>query len=287
MSTADDFRRRNRQGQNRSLTPPWVARRRRREKQAAREGKPVGTEAAAVANLERNARLFAYPKDGFVCKIEYSLLYAMISEPKVFPEDVVLEELEKEDFEQYMEVGTKTTFSNGEDDGDEDPIMSYAQLSAMLALSAEKNSHSSMAANDQHRNQSTSSSTSAPGAMPDGTEVNAVAQKLCKTILNTVIRYAREHDLDRAAEIRELMDPVERYCSNRIETAELKSILPLYVGYTASILTGNPLPLLVGTGLTVAGAEGTNEQRNTLSSIQNETKRKGDVEKASLLDEVE
>lgn len=261
---------------HRSLTPPWNRKRRKAaaERAAAAAGGPVGTEALAVRNMERNARIFGYPSKGFVHKIEYTLLYQMISEPNVYPEAVVLQEVDEQNYEDFMIVDDDTRMADGTE---LEPRMSYAQLSALLALSGDKNPNSQQTGNNAKANPS----------IEEMGRPNPVAERLCKLILQTVVRYSTENDLDRASEIDELMGPVKRYCANRIESNELKSILPLYVGYTASILTGNPLPLLVGTTMTVAatGETSTIEQRNTLEAFHAQTKRKGDVEKASLLEE--
>ena len=50
----------------------------------------VGTEAKAIDNIAKNSKTFSYPKEGFISRIEHSLTYNMISEPDVYPEDVVL-----------------------------------------------------------------------------------------------------------------------------------------------------------------------------------------------------
>ena len=103
-------------------------------------------------------------------------------------------------------------------------------------------------------------------------------------ILRTIIKYAEEHELDRETEIDELFKPVRRVATQRIEKKELQAILPLYLGYSAALLTANPLPLL-------AGAMGLMAAPSNQADIQNvehiiaETDRAADVERTGLLDE--
>ena len=106
-------------------TFPW--RRKRRP-----TGGAVGTEAKAIENMTKNSNAFGYPKEGFVTRIEHSLLYNMIGEPDVYPAAAVLEQIDEEDFSIYLEVADESSRLGGE------PSVSYAQLSAIVALSAEK-----------------------------------------------------------------------------------------------------------------------------------------------------
>lgn len=216
----------------------------------------MGTEAKAVENIKRNARNFRYPPDGFVTHVEHSLLYAMLSDPKHYPQDVVKQQIDDEDFTQYLVVNTASSKANEED------VISYAQLSALLALSAEK-------LPPQKNNEETSSQ-----------------QKLCKALLQCVVHYAEEHDLDRAKEVQEFLQPVQKLAQKHESNAALSAILPFYVGYAASIITLNPVPMFVGATMTALSDSNTGEQQN-VRGFASETSRKADLEKTSLLDETD
>lgn len=119
---------------------------------------PVGTHAVAVKAIERNGKNFKYPPAGFVTPVEHSLLYAMISQPKVYPSTALSEHILEEDFEQYMETN--------------DNSASYAQLSALLAHTTEN-------------------------FKPVNEAPNEVSQLMCKRVLKIVVRYAEEQGLER------------------------------------------------------------------------------------------
>jgi hypothetical protein len=226
-----------------------------------------GTERNALKQLERNKKSFEYPKDGFEQKIEFSLLYAMLAEPDTYPKQVVYSMVDDEDFEQYMH-----TNKEGQ--------VSYAQLSAALAYAAEKNPPSAPSRTNNNNSKED---------RHDGHEKKetCVSQKLCKKILQTVVRYAEENDLDRETELEELLSPVKKVAAQRAEKSELKSMIPFYIGYTAALLTANPLPLLIGTvGMASASSANDQEWRN-MDAIMKETDRKADIERSGLLDEDE
>ena len=94
----------------------------------------VGTEATALANLEKNKKLFKYPDPGvFLHRIEYSLLYSILAAPEVYPEGVVREHIQQEeDFIKYIELVPMKVRNHGMEE--EIERTSYAQLSALLAL---------------------------------------------------------------------------------------------------------------------------------------------------------
>lgn len=223
----------------------------------------VGTQAKAIENMEKNRRDFHYPEHSrFVSPIEHSLLYSMIDEgPVVYPEEVVLNYIDEEDFTMYLPM---TTASSGsmQHQGEEGTSqkISYAQLSAILALAAEK-------------------------FPPNNESKDSISQKLCKRVLSCVIKYAEGNDLDRQAELQELLDPVQRHTMNRSAKAELRQAVPFYLGYAATIITANPIPMLVGFSVMTSGNEKIEKERENLSSITKETSRRADVEKTSLLDE--
>eukprot|EP00569_Conticribra_weissflogii_P009678 CAMPEP_0171370572 /NCGR_PEP_ID=MMETSP0879-20121228/8110_1 /TAXON_ID=67004 /ORGANISM="Thalassiosira weissflogii, Strain CCMP1336" /LENGTH=361 /DNA_ID=CAMNT_0011879057 /DNA_START=43 /DNA_END=1125 /DNA_ORIENTATION=- len=258
---------------------------------------PVGTEARALQNIRRNAKLFEYPADGFETPIEHSLLYAMIEFPMNYPESVVRKEIEEEDFEVYLYVNEKERRDSGTaaDGGGVDTAnasdayiqsaknteqrrASYAQLSALLALSAEKNpsksqtERNSTSSNDNsNKNNNNNDSNDIPSSstnslrLSEGTSHSTIhrsqdntrnnnnnntpptiGQTLCKKLLKTITTYSTRHSLDRASEIRQFLSPVEKQCHLKNEKAALQQLLPAYLGYTISLVTGNPLPLLVG-----------------------------------------
>ncbi|KAL7545660.1 hypothetical protein ACHAWF_009015, partial [Thalassiosira exigua] len=265
----------------------WIQNRRQRRlrRQRSSAGGAVGTEANALKNMAKNAKHFDYPEEGFETPIEHSLLYAMIEHPARYPEGVVKAEIEEEEFEVYLYVndekrrkpsdgdgegagGGGDNDDRGEDegsdqagserrpsantshaDGDERRV-SYAQLSAIAALSAEKNSSTAFwdqttaATNQPPVDWSESPSSRAPD--PPKEPPLTVGQSLVRRLLRVVTRYSDAHGLDRQHEIREFLSPVERRCQVRNEQAALKQLLPAYAGYTLSLVTGNPLPLLIG-----------------------------------------
>jgi len=237
-------------------------RRSRRSKQPRRQR----TETKSLEQLEKNRISFHYPKDGFVVKVEFSLLYAMlIAAPETYPIETVHAMVEEEDFIQY--VHTK----NGD--------VSYAQLSAILACSAEIKSQG-IKSHDMN-----SSSTGEEGT-DDRRKVQSAPQKLCKKILQVVLQYAEENNLDRETEIDDLLVPVKRVTTQRIAKKEIQAMVPFYLGYSAAVLTANPLPLIFGAAGLFA-APNTNHEVKNMEHIVVETGRSSCVETAGLLDEGE
>lgn len=240
----------------------------------------VGTQAKAQKNLEINRQDFKYPKESFVTPIEHSLIYSMIQEgPEVYPEDVVLKHIEDEDFTIYMPVQqidsmllTSTSTSTNHHRVVADTIddlathkVSYAQLSAILALAGEKFK---------------------PQKGRD--KPNSIPQKLCQKVLNCVVAYAKRYDLDREAEIKELLEPVEKRLVKTATNQEIRDVLPFYLGYTASLITLNPLPMIVGfTVMTQNSKNGSENLNRNLNQITKATERRSNEEQTSLLDEQE
>lgn len=252
-------------------------RNRRRKKQGQPPG-PVGTEAKAAAAKEKNARNFHYPSAGFVCPVEHTLLYAMLTEPTIYPEEVIKNEIDSEDFEDYLPLNTPMPVR-----GDEDAPASLAQLSVLLAVSSAKFPSHDETALDEF-------------GFPNERTINERKKKkeesipyiLSKKIINTVVRYADEHNLDRSAEIDELTSPVNSYLQKRIAKNEISESVPMYVGYTASLLTANPLFFMVGAAVTVGKASNNanaREERINADALAAEAARRGDAEKTGLLDE--
>ena len=243
----------------------------------------VGTEKIAKENLKRNAKDFGYPPAGFVTPVEYSLLYAMLSEPKVYPESVILKEIADTDLEEYMLVNNTNESRTSADAGQHSH--SYAQWSALLAIAMQKWPAQPKSTTNSNSNMDSDSDTTS-------TTSTNVPQVLCQTLLKAVIRYAEEHDLDRQEEIQEFLQPAVTCSRQRMEKeTNLKVVLPMYVGASLTILTGNPIPLWIGYGAGFKNAAETdaafsNEQAN-LQSITQKSNRMADVEKTSLLDENE
>jgi len=180
----------------------------------------VGTEAQAKKNQERNAKDFRYPASGFVTPIEYTLLYAMLAVPKVYPEQVMLDTIAQEDFHEYMVVRPPETRRRHKEE-EEEEIYSYAQLSALMNLAAEKwppppveGALNGMPAEDAAR--------------------RSVPQVVCKAILQTVVRHAEEHDLERESEVQELLEPLSRLNEQKANQAGLALVVPMYLGLGAS-----------------------------------------------------
>lgn len=214
---------------------------RHRNRQRNEVGGAVGTEAKAIKNQQVNAKDFKYPEEGFITPVEHSLLYAMIEYPDNYPESVIRNEIQDEDFNQYLYVkgkdkkgGEATSYEDDGRDNDastkpnnddretatqqseEEQRVSYGQLSALLALSASKNP--STASPEQNEAES-------------GDQTLSVGETLCRKLLRTITRYADVHSLDRNNEIREFLDPIERRCAIRNEKAALQQLLPAYAGY--------------------------------------------------------
>lgn len=303
----------------------WIENRRQRRRQRSNGGRPraVGTEANAIQNMAANAKQFSYPPEGFITPVEHSLLYAMIEYPDRYPESVVKKEIEEEEFEEYLYVkdakrkgvaatgddgGGKGREENDEEGSDqaarieqqraeEEEFASYAQLSALAALSAQKNpstatpepinKSSRQPNNPPNRTNSVNSggpSTTAPTITQP--ETLSIGQCLVRKILKTITRYSDAHGLDRQNEIREFLTPIERRCQLRNEKAALQQLLPAYAGYTLSLVTGNPLPLLIGAAA-LTQKDPMMEENSNVSGFRAVGGRAGDMETAGLLDECE
>jgi len=211
----------------------------------------------------------------------------------------VRKEIEEEEFDVYLEVkddcdggggdgrkatttATTTTTTTTTTDSSLQPAReSYAQLSALLALSAEKNP--AKATPEQSERSSNNSNTS---SVEPSSQQLSIGQILCRKILRTITQYSDAHSLDRNHEIRELLNPVEKRCQLRNEQAALKQLLPAYAGYTLSLMTGNPLPLLIGAAA-LTGKDPMMEENTNVSGFRGMGGRTGNLETAGLLDECE
>ncbi|KAL7535644.1 hypothetical protein ACHAXR_006630 [Thalassiosira sp. AJA248-18] len=304
----------------------WIQNRRQRRlhRQRSSNGGAVGTEANAIQNMARNAKHFNYPSSGFITPIEHSLLYAMIEFPEQYPEGVVKSMIEEEDFDVYLYVNDEKSKRGNNNDGSNDrgeeeeereqqttaaqsdanigeEHVSYAQLSALAALSAEK--FPSTATPDQTTNASStarSSSSTNSSELPSSNNSKnsnnndqqqqqqqiSIGQALVRKLLRAITRYSDAHSLDRNTEIREFLLPIEKRCQIRNEKAALQQLLPAYAGYTLSLVTGNPLPLLIGAAA-LTGPDTMAEENSNISGFRAVGGRVGDLETAGLLDECE
>jgi hypothetical protein len=260
----------------------WIKNeKRKKQQQSGRRNSPetvvVGTEAIAKANLERNSRDFAYPTAGFVHKIEYSLLYSMLQSPLIYPYDTIVKAIHEEDFEPYLLIQ-----STNENDPE---YRSLAQLSALLALASEKfvaNNSSNTDPFDPYAPRTENPTTATADSIP---------QVLCRKLIRTVVKYAEAYDLDRATCVQELLEPLSRLTSKKDVQQTATLLLPTYLGLGASILTGNPLPIYlgwaIGGALTAQDMDTLQNTSNNLRDLTATTNRAADVEKTSLLDEVD
>ena len=201
-SFTNSFRRR---GRNRSNN---------QQQQQQQHVKPLqGSEAVAAESQQVNAKTFKYPMEGFETWIEHSLLYTMIRESNIFPPEAVLKAINEEEYTQYFIIKEKhiqqknnqqKNINDDDDDDDDDDDndsnrdsfnsttkaveaeVSYAQLTALLALAGEEWSSTS-----------------------------EVPQALCKAISKQIIKYANKHDLDRQQELKELLNPLIDYAKGR------------------------------------------------------------------------
>jgi hypothetical protein len=214
----------------------------------------VGTEAVAAASERINSKYFKYPESGFVSRIEYSLLYAMIRESGIFPTDTVIKVIDEEDFTNYFYVRPKPGTTTHEYQ------VSYAQLTALLALAGEEWAHQS-----------------------------DIPLLLCRRISQSVIRYADQHGLDRKTEIDDLLQPLHKYAMQREAKQSAKMLPWLVPAVGATVVTGNPLPVYVAfmasnifeSANIDKGASSTANTDRMLESGE----RAANVERASLLEE--
>ena len=116
-----------------------------------------------------------------------------------------------------------------------------------------------------------------------------VGKVLCKALLKCIVRYAVQNDLDRESELRQFFNPVETYSIKRENKAVLRHVMPMYIGYTASILTANPIPIMVGVSMSLGDRMlmKTANERSNVNSFAVESSRRANPEKASLLEEGE
>jgi hypothetical protein len=224
------------------------------QKKRNRDPSCVGTAAIADSQLEVNARTFQYPPGGFVTRIEHSLLYTMIREPDIFPTPTVLAAIEEENYSAYFYVRPQRGQNVSQYE------VSYAQLTAILALAAEEWAHDS--------------------------EIPPV---LCQKISQSVLRYANEEGLDRKTELDDLLQPLYKYAVQREAKQSRKMLAWIVPALGASMLLANPLPVyaaMVGTNL----AQTKQLEKGNLSNINTDRmmscgERTANLEHTSLLEE--
>jgi lysyl-tRNA synthetase class I len=227
-----------------------------------------GSEAVANQARQLNAKAFHYPPQGFQTPLENSLLYTMVRESSIFPAEAVLEAIEQEDYVQYFFINetdhdkrnSTNTISGTATESDtatHPPNVSYAQLTALLALAGE-----------------------------EWEESSKVPERLCQCISKQIVHYANQHDYDRQQELQDLIDPLLKYAQSSRNQQNLR-LLPWFAALTVS--TVNPLAFYT-TYMTMIAVHGENlskrdkADRNTFDIVEL-SNRKANVEKASLLDE--
>ena len=286
----------------------WIKnRRQRRQQQNNQQSSAVGTEANAIQNMKDNAKFFSYPPEGFITPIEHSLLYAMINYPDHYPEAVVKAEIDEEDFDMYLYVndtkrkGTSSSNTSEVGEGEQqqsssnnkEERVSYAQLSAILSLSSEKNpsradpnqisNASDTRGNSESYNSRTATISTSTSSSVDSSKLS-IGQVLCRKLLKVITRYCDANNLDREAEVAEFLNPIEKRCRMRNEKAALQQLLPAYAGYALSLATGNPLPLLIGAAA-LTGPDKMHEENSNVVEFRSNAGRVGNLETAGLLDE--
>ena len=226
------------------------------QKNRNRDPSCVGTAAIADSQQQVNARTFKYPPSGFVTRIEHSLLYAMIREPDIFPTPTVLEAIEEENYSSYFYVRPRKGQSVSEYE------VSYAQLTAILALAAEE--------------------------WPHDSEIPPV---LCQKVSQYVLRYANDNGLDRKTELDDLLQPLYQYAVQREAKQSRKILAWVIPALGATLITSNPLPVYAAVvGANIAqnkDIEKGNISNTNTDRIMTSGERTANLEHTSLLEECE
>jgi hypothetical protein len=207
-----------------------------------------------------------------------------------------MEQSDRNQRNEEVEESDNPSSNNFDHENLDERRVSYAQLSALLALSAEKNSSTASPpepdSQSQHPpamtttdtfNSRTSSVSYTNNKRKEGVPLS-IGQALCRKLLRTITKYSDKHNLDRQTEIREFLSPVEKRCQVRNEKAALRTLLPAYAGYTLSILTGNPIPLLIGVAALTVEDDMADEMTN-VNDFKQTGGRQATLETAGLLDE--
>ena len=224
------------------------------ERNRNRDPSCVGTEAIADSQQKVNALTFKYPSNGFVTRIEHSLLYTMIREPDIFPTSTVLDAIAEENFSIYFYVRPQRGQSVSEYE------VSYAQLTAILALAAEEWPHDS-------------------DVPPD----------ICQKVSQQVLRYASDQGLDRKTELDDLLQPLYQYACQREAKQSKKMLRWIVPALGASVLVGNPLPVyaaLVGANMAqTREIEKGNISNHNTDRMMSSGERAANIEHTSLMEE--
>lgn len=240
-----------------------------------------GTQATAQAHLTLNQQHFAYPLAGFVTPVEYSLIYAMIAEPNIYPPHAIRRVIDEQDFSEFLLVNSNNNNNGGKNSPSTttpEPTCSYAQLSALLSLAMQKWPPPPLSNDD--------SATTTAAA----NDTKSVPHMLSQALLRTVVRYATEHDLDRQAEITEFLTPAVQRTQQRLGKAlQVKFLVPYLAGAALSVATGNPLPLYLcytGGMVSYLRDQSVTAEKEHAIHLHQTASRTACVETASLLNEM-
>ena len=224
------------------------------QKKKNRDPSSIGTAAIAASQQEVNALTFDYPQNGFVTRIEHSLLYAMIREPNIFPTPTLLDAIAEENYSTYFYVRPKRGQSVSEYE------VSYKQLTAILALAAEEWPHDS-----------------------------EIPPAICQKVSQCVLRYADDNGLDRKTELDDLLQPLYQYAVQREAKQAKKMIKWIVPALGASVLVGNPLPVyaaIVGANFAqTKDLEKGNISNTNTDRMMSSGERTANLEHTSLLEE--
>jgi hypothetical protein len=322
----------------------------------------TSTERTAQEAYESNRRLYSYPTTAsFVHKIEgTSLLYTMMQHPKIYPSTVIYQMILDEDLMQYIYLQENEKDSTGKDkdqckDSHRDavpvapsndnisinsnnytnhttiPSYSYAQLTALLALAAEKwppasssSSTSSSTSSNTHSQQNNNTDDDRNSRYQDEDEdeyeqskrnraqqrqrqqqqqqsehnrnhtnhnnntTNAdtlnIVQTLCQRIVQCIVKHCERYQLDRETEIQDLFKPFQTVTTAKNTRSSLLSIVPAYMGLTATILCGgNPIPFYIGYAISIHAVSQQEQNLQNYNSIAQTTSRMSHIETTNLL----
>jgi hypothetical protein len=253
-----------------------------------------GSEAVAVESQQVNAKTFKYPPEGFVTPIEHTLLYTMIREASIFPPETVLEAIDQEDYTQYFYVNEKEKKHSGivesqqqQQQQEQQPHHHDSDYQSSTTTAAHSISNSASASASATNNISYAQLTAILALSgEEWSDSTKVPERLCQAISKQIVKYANQHDLDRRQELKELIDPLLDYANNS-RTKQSLRLLPWFAALTVSTIS--PLAFYA-TYMSMIAVNGENiakrdmADRNTID-IAELSSRKANVEQASLLDE--
>ena len=314
----------------------------------------VGSEQWAQLELQKNRTLYHYPINGFVNKIEYTLLYNMISYPNIYPIHVLHPMLLEEDYSLYITINdTESTESRTESDSNgsgnrknttaaastsstpnhtttattttSDALLSsncsYAQLTALLALAADKwpppppptastnNNHDTTparATSSSSRNRSNYNDNDdddddeyeqsrrrrqqqqQQSTKEQQQEQLSIVPTLCQLLIQCIIRHCDQYNLHRETEINELFLPFQKVTSDQTTKRAIMSTLPAYMGLTVTILSGgNPIPFYIGYAMSISAISQQEVQLQNYHHIAQTTTRMSHMETTNLLQDTD